>query len=61
MSVVLTTRKMMMMKSDYFVDDGSVAGEWYVFDNDSCSCVAGPYDEERAIEELLRLQQLEKQ
>ena len=51
----------MMMKSDYFVDEGSVAGEWYVFDNDSCSCVAGPYDEERAIEELLRLQQLEKQ
>jgi hypothetical protein len=46
--------------SKYFVEEGCTGdGEWFVFDNDACYCVAGPYGEEEAAVELLRLKQQE--
>jgi hypothetical protein len=46
--------------SKYFVEEGYTGdGEWFVFDSDDCYCVAGPYGEEEAVVELLRLKQQE--
>ena len=48
------------MISRYVVDEGwKGSGEWFVFDNEACCCVAGPYGEEEAVVELLRLKQVE--
>jgi hypothetical protein len=45
--------------SRYFVEQGLKDDAWFVFDSDFCCCVAGPYGEEEAAVELLRLKQQE--
>lgn len=46
--------------SKYFVEESvGTAGDWFVFDNEACYCVAGPYGEEEAVVELLRLKEKE--
>jgi hypothetical protein len=45
--------------SKYFVAQGLKDDGWFVFDNVDCYCVAGPYGEEEAVVELLRLKQQE--
>ena len=45
--------------SKYFVALNYEGGEWFVFDDEACCCVAGPCGEEEAVVELLRLKQQE--
>lgn len=32
-----------------FEADCNEKGDWFVFDNEACYCVAGPFDEHKAI------------
>jgi hypothetical protein len=48
-----------MNSSEKFTADQDKSGEWFVFDNEACYCVAGPMSEHNAIQTAINLRDKE--
>tara|TARA_R110000744_G_scaffold57010_3_gene120037 strand:- start:2703 stop:2867 length:165 start_codon:yes stop_codon:yes gene_type:complete len=48
-----------MNVDERFQADQSKSGEWFVFDNEDCYCVAGPMSEHNAIKAVINLKDKE--